>query len=116
MNKLFSSNKVLSGLFLLLLLLAPQTGSAQKDSTKTDNRFELSKNLDVFNALVKEVEMFYVDTVDVEKTVRRGIDAMLSGLDPYTEYIPEQEMVPRLCRRREKRVYHRSSQARRARN
>ncbi|MBN2661202.1 MAG: S41 family peptidase [Tannerellaceae bacterium] len=92
MNKLFSSNKVLSGLFLLLLLLAPQTGSAQKDSTKTDNRFELSKNLDVFNALVKEVEMFYVDTVDVEKTVRRGIDAMLSGLDPYTEYIPEQEM------------------------
>lgn len=45
MNKLFSSNKVLSGLFLLLLLLAPQTGSAQKDSTKTDNRFELSKNL-----------------------------------------------------------------------
>ena len=36
-----------------------------------DNRFEVSKNLDKFNALVKEVEMFYVDTVDVEKTVRR---------------------------------------------
>ena len=37
-----------------------------------DNRFEVSKNLDIFNALVKEVEMFYVDTVDVEKTVRRN--------------------------------------------
>ena len=36
--------------------------------------------------------MFYVDSVDVEKTVRRGIDAMLGGLDPYTEYYPEQEM------------------------
>lgn len=57
-----------------------------------DNRFEVSKNLDIFNALVKEVEMFYVDTVDVEKTVRRGINAMLGGLDPYTEYIPEEEM------------------------
>ena len=57
-----------------------------------DNRFEVSKNLDILNALVKEVEMFYVDTVDVEKTVRRGINSMLGGLDPYTEYIPEEEM------------------------
>ena len=59
---------------------------------KKDNHFEVSKNLEIFNSLVKEMEMFYVDTVDVEKTVRRGIDAMLGGLDPYTEYIPEQEM------------------------
>lgn len=57
-----------------------------------DNRFEVSKNLDIFNALVKEVEMFYVDSVEVEKIVRQGIDAMLNTLDPYTEYIPEQEM------------------------
>ena len=67
-------------LFSLLLLLGGVIpGQAQKD-----NRFEVSKNLDIFNALVKEVEMFYVDSVDVEKTVRRGIDAMLGGLDPYT--------------------------------
>lgn len=59
---------------------------------KKDNHFEVSKNLEIFNSLVKEMEMFYVDTIDVEKTVRRGIDAMLGGLDPYTEYIPEQEM------------------------
>ena len=59
---------------------------------QTDNRFEVSKNLDVFNALLKEVEMFYVDSVDVEKSVKRGIDAMLKGLDPYTEYYPEQDM------------------------
>jgi carboxyl-terminal processing protease len=56
------------------------------------NRFEISKQLDIVNALLKEVEMFYVDSVEVEKTVRRGIDAMLKGLDPYTEYIPEEEM------------------------
>lgn len=68
-----------------VLLLGVVPGWAQED-----NRFEVSKNLDIFNALLKEVEMFYVDSVDVEKTVRRGIDAMLGGLDPYTEYYPEQ--------------------------
>lgn len=78
----------LIGLLCFMLL----TGSLMPGQAQKDNRFEVSKNLDVFNALVKEVEMFYVDSVDVEKTVRRGIDAMLSGLDPYTVYYPEQEM------------------------
>lgn len=58
---------------------------------QTENRFEVSKQLEILNALVKEVEMFYVDSVETEKMVRRGIDAMLRGLDPYTEYYPEQE-------------------------
>ena len=58
---------------------------------KTESRFEVSKQLEIMNALVKEVEMFYVDSVETEKMVRRGIDAMLKGLDPYTEYYPEQE-------------------------
>jgi carboxyl-terminal processing protease len=57
-----------------------------------DNRFAVGKQLEIFNALLKELEMFYVDSVEVEKTVRRGIDAMLKGLDPYTEYIPEEDM------------------------
>lgn len=57
-----------------------------------DNRFEVSKQLEIFNSVLKEVEMFYVDSLDVEKSVRRGIDAMLKGLDPYTEYFPEQDM------------------------
>lgn len=78
----------LIGLFCLLLL----AGSVLPGQAQKDNRFEVSKNLDIFNALVKEVEMFYVDSVDVEKTVRRGINAMLSGLDPYTVYYPEQDM------------------------
>lgn len=87
MDKLIQRSKILIRIFLLLLILLPVEGKSQ-----ADNRFEVSKNLDVFNALVKEVDMFYVDSVDVEKTVRTGIDAMLSTLDPYTEYIPEQEM------------------------
>ncbi len=80
--------KTMTGAIALSLLAAMAfPAAAQKD-----NRFEVSKNLEIFNALVKEVEMFYVDTLDVDKMVRRGIDTMLSGLDPYTEYIPEQEM------------------------
>ena len=79
--------KIIALIAFLFLFGGMIPGQAQQD-----NRFEVSKNLDIFNALVKEVEMFYVDSVDVEKTVRRGIDAMLGGLDPYTEYYPEQEM------------------------
>lgn len=58
----------------------------------TDNRFEISKQLNIFNAIVKEAEMFYVDSMDVEKVVQRGINSMLAGLDPYTEYFPEENM------------------------
>ncbi|OAV68840.1 putative CtpA-like serine protease [Bacteroidales bacterium Barb6XT] len=78
---------ITSVLFLLSLIAGVLPLQAQKD-----NRFEVSKNLEIFNALVKEVEMFYVDSIDIEKAVRRGIHAMLSGLDPYTEYIPEENM------------------------
>lgn len=79
-------------LFALSFLLLSGSFSRAYAQEEKDNHFEISKNLEIFNSLVKEMEMFYVDTVDVDKTVRRGIDAMLGGLDPYTEYIPEQEM------------------------
>ena len=52
----------------------------QAQDKKKDNHFEISKNLEIFNSLVKEMEMFYVDTIDVDKTVQRGIDAMLRSL------------------------------------
>ena len=75
------------GGWLLCLWLIATAVWAQRD-----NRFEVSKQLEIFNSVLKEVEMFYVDSLDVEKSVRRGIDAMLKGLDPYTEYFPEQDM------------------------
>ena len=72
---------------------SPAETQAVVSGDKTDdNRFEISKQLDIFNALVKEVEMFYVDTIEIQSFMRRGIQAMLRGLDPYTEYIPEDEM------------------------
>ena len=55
------------------------------------HNFEMSKNLDIFNSVMKELDMNYVDTIDAGKTVRQGIDAMLYGLDPYTVYYPEDD-------------------------
>ena len=53
--------------------------------------FQIAKNLDVFNSIVKELDMFYVDTLDADKTIREGIDNMLYSLDPYTVYYPEDD-------------------------
>lgn len=56
-----------------------------------DRSFQIAKNLDTFNAIVKELDMFYVDTIDANKTIREGIDNMLYSLDPYTVYYPEED-------------------------
>lgn len=58
----------------------------------TDNLFEVSKNLDIFATLYKEVNTYYVDDIDPSKFMRTGIDAMLNSLDPYTNYISEAEI------------------------
>ena len=55
------------------------------------HHFETAKNLSIFNAVVKELDLFYVDSIDPNNTIREGIDAMLEGLDPYTVYFPEEE-------------------------
>ena len=54
--------------------------------------FEIAKNLDIFATLFKEVNSLYVDEVNPNQLVRTGIDAMLNSLDPYTNYIPEDEV------------------------
>ena len=54
--------------------------------------FDIAKYLDIYNALFKELNLFYVDSIDVKKTVQDDISFMLRRLDPYTEYIPEEDM------------------------
>jgi len=54
-----------------------------------DNYFELSKNLDIFSTLLKELNTYYVDETKPGELMKTGIDAMLNSLDPYTNYIPE---------------------------
>ncbi|NJL13721.1 MAG: S41 family peptidase [Microscillaceae bacterium] len=60
--------------------------------TYKDRLFEIQKNLDIFMTLFKEVNMFYVDEVNPNTLMKTGIDAMLASLDPYTNYIPEDQI------------------------
>ncbi|HJE38894.1 MAG TPA: S41 family peptidase [Candidatus Amulumruptor caecigallinarius] len=53
------------------------------------DKAEISRNLDIFNSLYKELQTFYVDTIDASKSITTAIDAMLNDIDPYTEYIPQ---------------------------
>lgn len=59
--------------------------------TPDKKNFDIAKNLEIFNALMKELNMFYVDTINSEKVITKGINSMLGSLDPYTNYIPESE-------------------------
>src|ERR671913_1439524 len=61
-------------------------------STPAERYFEIAKNLDIFATLFKEVNTHYVEDVNPNQLVRTGIDAMLTSLDPYTNYIPEDEV------------------------
>ncbi len=61
-------------------------------STPGERYFEIAKNLDIFATLFKEVNALYVDEVNPNKVIRTGIDAMLASLDPYTNFIPEDDI------------------------
>ncbi|HEY5745462.1 MAG TPA: S41 family peptidase [Chryseolinea sp.] len=54
--------------------------------------FDIAKSLDIFATLFKEVNAYYVDEVEPQKLIRKGIDGMLTSLDPYTDYIAEDEL------------------------
>ncbi len=71
---------------LISLLMLPLTVSAQ-----TNHQLEVGKNLDIFNALYSNLDLFYVDTLNPKQTMTAAIDGMLRSLDPYTEYYPEEE-------------------------
>lgn len=64
--------------------------SAACAATRSD-KAQIARNLDIFNSLFKELQTFYVDSIDAEKAVNTAIGAMLQELDPYTEYIPQKD-------------------------
>jgi len=73
---------------ILILLLSFSLGFVSEVS---DNYFEISKNLDIFGKLYREINALYVDDTDPSQLMRTGIDAMLNSLDPYTNFISEDE-------------------------
>ena len=73
-------------LLLLALALLSLPIAAQTDK---DHNLDVAKNLDVFNAIYKNLDYMYVDTLSASDVVGEAIDAMLESLDPYTAYYPE---------------------------
>ncbi len=66
------------------------TGAARPDAGSQN--FEISKNMDIFSTMFKELIVNYVDDVNVSEVMKSGIDGMLEELDPYTTFIPESEI------------------------
>ena len=82
--------RIIKGIALFAILgFAPVVSSAQKTE---DHNFEIAKNLEIFHEVVSELDRYYVDTISPAKTIEAGIQAMLRGIDPYTEYYPEKDM------------------------
>lgn len=76
-------------LMSLLLLLLPMTMMGQSGQ---DHNFNVAKNMDIFNAIYKNLDLMYVDSLDADEVIGTGIKAMLKSLDPYTEYYPESDI------------------------
>ncbi|MCS6991367.1 MAG: S41 family peptidase [Chitinophagales bacterium] len=76
---------------LILLFIAVLLGSTL--AYRSDNNFfEISKNLDIFATLFREVNTYYVEEIKPAELIKTGIDAMLESLDPYTTYISEADI------------------------
>lgn len=72
------------------LLIASMSASFAQ---KSDNHnFEISKNLEIFNDIYKQLDLYYVDTLSADTVIGWAIDGMLRRVDPFTEYYPEDNM------------------------
>ncbi|MGI6224470.1 MAG: S41 family peptidase [Prevotella sp.] len=71
---------------LLLLLVLPLSAQTEKQ-----HNFKIAKNIGLFNEVYRYLDAMYVDTLDADTIIPMGINAMLSTLDPYTEFYPEQD-------------------------
>jgi carboxyl-terminal processing protease len=57
-----------------------------------DYYFEVSKNLDIFATIYRDINIYYVDSLQPGSLMKKGADAMLKSLDPYSVYIPESDL------------------------
>lgn len=77
------------GITTLLLLFALPFGLMAQEK---QNNFEIAKSIDIYNSLLRELNLNYVDEINPGELNEAAIDAMLQGLDPYTVFIPESEI------------------------
>lgn len=85
-NWLYRSKGFVAGIMLA------SVGFVFIQARNTDSYFEISKNLDIFNTVLKELNTYYVDPIEPGKLIKTGVDEMLQSLDPYTNYITESDI------------------------
>jgi carboxyl-terminal processing protease len=88
MNRIKSLLRKPKALIASALLIAVLSSA----TVLTDEYFEISKNLEIFTSLYKELNIYYVDDTKPGTLMKTGIDAMLRSLDPYTVYYPESKI------------------------
>ena len=74
---------------IITICLAAMTMAASAQTATSNHNFEVAKNLDIFNALYRDLDLYYVDTLDAAKNIDNAANYMLEMLDPYTEYYAE---------------------------
>lgn len=79
-------SRIIIALLSVMLLVVPLALAQSNETSTRDTR--IARNLDIFNSLFKELNTFYVDSLDIDKSMETAINAMLDDVDPYTEYIP----------------------------
>ena len=79
----FSLAKAIIPFFCFVIGLSGNLFAQSKD-------FKAAQSLDIFHSAVRELSLFYVDSIQIDKIVEKGIEGMLENLDPYTTYMPEE--------------------------
>jgi len=91
-NPINMDKKTTTAQWKLWLLGGAIIGGGAFTLSAGDSYFEISKNLEIFTELYKELNIYYVDDTEPGQLMKTGIDAMLASLDPYTQYIAESDM------------------------
>lgn len=76
---------------LLLLLLLCLPSMAQKVERAENHNGRISRNLDLFNEIYRQLDLYYVDSLNADTVMQWGVQAMLNRVDPYTVYYPQED-------------------------
>ncbi|MDD2475977.1 MAG: S41 family peptidase [Dysgonamonadaceae bacterium] len=79
-------------LFTVSLIIGLPSFSQSSKPKSNDRYFNINKNIDILTTILKEIDLFYVDSLEVDNVVNKTINSMLAQLDPYTNYIAEEDM------------------------
>jgi len=78
--------------YTLGLIITATLLMAAGKAVNEGNYFEITKNIEIFANIYRELNTYYVDELDPGKVMRTGIDAIMNSMDPYTNYVSEAQI------------------------